>query len=164
MLAMGRFSVLVMMLTEIQISPHKKLWVEGKHPNNYSLHQTLPISARRLHTIARLWSTKACLWSSFLGPGRDEGSTQNSQQQLTYTCEIQILSSVFPPGRKILNISLFASRIRRAASSVKWLYRRLGSDIITSNMATLVVELVEVIIYGNYQFLGLNNLERMYLR
>lgn len=31
-------------------------------------------------------------------------------------------------------------------------------------MATLVVELVEVIIYGNYQFLGLNNLERMYLR
>lgn len=31
-------------------------------------------------------------------------------------------------------------------------------------MATLAVELVEVIIYGNYQFLEPNDLERMYLR
>lgn len=31
-------------------------------------------------------------------------------------------------------------------------------------MAVLVAELVEVIIYGNYQFLGLHNLGRMYLR
>lgn len=65
----------------------------------------------------------------------------------------------------ILCLCQSSRECRAAASSVKWLYRQLGSDIITSNMATLVVvELVEVIIYGNYQFLGLNNLERMYLR
>lgn len=36
-------------------------------------------------------------------------------------------------------------------------------DIITSNKAALAVEPLEVIIYGNWQFVGLNNLEKMYL-